>query len=153
MGGTLEASRDSGWLANREYTRLLPYHVQKEACILMKMSHVVCQPVMLFILSSALLPSMYGQTSLSFGQAMQARLSGKGPQKYCDQHCSPDDNKVIAAANEFASHHKELMPSPVNVQGFATYIETNKLDPRERKSYERAYKDLKKEGQLELYAK
>jgi len=108
---------------------------------------------MLLVLSFALLPSTYGQSSLNFGQAIQARLPGNGLHKYCDQHCSPDDNKVVAAANEFASHHKELMPSPVNVQGFATYMEANKLDPRERKSYERAYKDLKKEGQLELYAK
>jgi hypothetical protein len=29
----------------------------------------------------------------------------------------------------------------------------NNLDPRERKSYEKAYKHLKKEGKLELYAK
>ena len=65
----------------------------------------------------------------------------------------PDDNKVIAPANDFAAHHKEFMPSPVNVQSFATYIDANKLDPRERKSYEKAYKDRKKEGQLELYSK
>ena len=77
----------------------------------------------------------------------------KGRTKYCDKNCLPDDNKVIAPANDFAAHHKEFMPSPVNVQSFATYIDANKLDPRERKSYEKAYKDRKKEGQLELYSK
>ncbi len=32
------------------------------------------------------------------------------------------------------------------------YIDIHKLDPREKKSYERAYKDLKKAGQLDLYS-
>jgi len=107
---------------------------------------------MLFVLSLTVFPSTYAQTGASFGQAIQARLFGKG-HKYCDPNCSPDDDKVIAAANDFASHHKEFMPSPVNVQAFTSYIEANKLDARERKSYEKAYKDLKKEGQLELYSK
>src|SRR5438874_1940343 len=33
------------------------------------------------------------------------------------------------------------------------HLETNKLDPRERKSYEKAYRELKKAGKLELYAR
>jgi hypothetical protein len=119
----------------------------------MKMIHAAYLAAIFSLLSFAVLPSVYGQTGASFGQAMQARLFGKGPHKYCDKNCSPDDNKVIASANDFAAHHKEFMPSPVNVQAFVTYIDGNKLDPRERKSYEKAYKDLKKEGQLELYSK
>ena len=89
-----------------------------------KMSHAAYRGVALSVLSFALLPSVYGQTGASFGQAMQARLFGKGPHKYCDKNCSPDDNKVISSANDFAAHHKEFMPSPVNVQAFATYIRT-----------------------------
>lgn len=102
------------------------------------------------VLSFVLLLSMYGQTATagaSFGQSFSKWL-----RKYCDQHCS-DDNKVVAAANEFVAHHRDFMPSPDNAHVVAMYIEANKLDPRDGKSYEKAYKDLKKEGQLELYSK
>jgi|SRR5580658_2049030 hypothetical protein len=109
----------------------------------------------------------------AFGQAMQARAFSKGLRKYCDQHpgedwhyssradghtissghCASDDDKVTALANEFAAHHKDFVRSPANGEAVANYIDVNKLDPRERKSYEKAYKELKKTGQLELYAK
>lgn len=113
------------------------------------------------------------QIGAAFGQAMQAHAFSKGLRKYCDAHpgedwkyrstadghtissghCPSDDDKVTVLANEFAAHHKDFVHSPANGQAVATYIEANKLDPRERKSYERAYKELKKTGQLELYSK
>lgn len=68
-------------------------------------------------------------------------------------HCPTDDDKVTAAANEFVSHHKDFMRTTANAQALVAYAEANKLDPRERKTYERAYKDLKKAGQLGLYDK
>jgi len=113
------------------------------------------------------------QIGAALGQVMQAHAFNKTLRKYCDQHpgenwsnvslvdghtlssghCPSDDDKVTALANEFAAHHKDFVRSPANGQAVATYIETNKLDPREPKSYEKAYKELKKTGQLDLYAK
>jgi hypothetical protein len=115
--------------------------------------------LVLLVLSFALLHSMYTQTmygqtmtfGATFGQAIQAQTFAKN--KNCGQRCSSDAGKVIAAANDFAAHHKDLMPSPDNVRFVAAYIEANQLDPRARKSYEKAYTDLRKEGQLELYSK
>jgi hypothetical protein len=95
---------------------------------------------MLVVLSCALCYSMHGQTA-----AIDTKCKSG--------HCSSDDDKATASLNDFAAHHKDFMRSPDNVRTVAAYIEANKLDPRERKSYEKAYKDLKKEGQLELYAK
>jgi hypothetical protein len=110
----------------------------------------------------------------ALGQAMQARAFSKSLRKYCDQHpgedwsnssraadghtissghCPSDDDKVRALSNEFAAHHKDFVHTSANAQALVTYMETNRLDPRERKSYEKAYKELKKAGQLELYAK
>jgi hypothetical protein len=68
-------------------------------------------------------------------------------------HCPSDDDKAAAVANEFMAHHKDFIHNPTNAQTLVTYLETNNLDPRERKSYEKAYKNLKKAGKLELYAK
>ncbi len=68
-------------------------------------------------------------------------------------HCPSDEEKATARTNEFVAHHKDFMRTTANAQALVSYMETNKLDPRERKSYEKAYKELKKAGQLELYAK
>jgi hypothetical protein len=65
--------------------------------------------------------------------------------------CPTDEQKGVVAANEFMAHHKEFIREPANSQVMVAYLEAHKLDPREEKSYERAYKDLKKSGQLELY--
>jgi hypothetical protein len=95
---------------------------------------------MLAVLSFALCHSMHGQSTATNTNCKSG-------------HCSSANSKVTAAADDFAAHHKDFMRSPDNIRAVATYIEANKLDPRQRKSYEQAYKDLKKEGQLELYAK
>lgn len=105
--------------------------------------------------------------------AMQAHSFSKGLKKYCDAHpgeewhygnkvdgrvlssgrCPTDEDKGLIAANEFMAHHKDYIRCPANSQLMVAYLETHKLDPREQKSYERGYKDLKKDGQLQLYAK
>lgn len=105
--------------------------------------------------------------------AMQAHAFSKGLRKYCNAHpgqewayysradghkissgyCPSDEDKGIAAANEFVSRHGDFMRTPSNSQAMTAYLEDHRLDPREEKSYERAYKDLKKSGRLELYAK
>jgi hypothetical protein len=60
---------------------------------------------------------------------------------------------AVAAVNEFMSSRKDFIPSRANSQIMIAYIKVFKLDPREKKSYERAYKDLKRDGQLDLYAR
>lgn len=68
-------------------------------------------------------------------------------------HCPTDVDKALAAANTFMSKHRDYTSGPANSRALTAYIDAHKLDPREEKSYERAYKDLKKSGQLDLYAK
>lgn len=105
--------------------------------------------------------------------ARQRHAFSKGIKKYCaahpgqdwhyysrrdghvlsSGHCPSDEDKVVAAANEFMAHHKDFKPCDANSKVMVAYIETHNLDPREQKSYERAYKALRKTGQLELYKK
>lgn len=65
-------------------------------------------------------------------------------------HCDDADPKSAAVLNRFLSHNKKLAPTPANAQTLIAYVNYNKLNPREEKSYERAYKSLKQTGQLEL---
>ena len=105
--------------------------------------------------------------------AMQAHAFTKGLKKYCaahpgedwhyysradghvlsSGHCPSDEDKAVAAANEFMARHSDYKPCPENSEALITYIEKNNLDPRNEKSYERAYSELKKNGGLELYSK
>jgi hypothetical protein len=110
---------------------------------------------------------------LGLAAGMQAHAQTKWVRNYCAAHpgegwrwyskadghtissgrCETDGDRAVAAANVFMSHHKEFIPGPANSQVLVAYLETNKLDPRQEKSYERAYKDLKHSGQLDLYKK
>ncbi|MHB1937762.1 MAG: hypothetical protein ACYCOR_14405 [Acidobacteriaceae bacterium] len=105
--------------------------------------------------------------------AMQHHAFSKGVKKYCaahpgqdwhyysgrdghvlsSGHCPSDEDKDVAAANEFMAHHKDFIPCAANSKVMVAYIEVHKFDPREQKSYERAYKALKKSGKLDLYTK
>jgi hypothetical protein len=67
--------------------------------------------------------------------------------------CATDDDKALEAANTFMSRHTDFIKGQANSQVLTAYLATHKLDPREEKSYERAYRDLKKSGQLQLYAR
>ena len=109
----------------------------------------------------------------ALGTAMQAHALSKNLRKYCDAHpgqdwhyysrvdghtissghCPSDEDKAEVAANEFAAHHKEFIRGPANAEAMVSYIQSHNLDPRERKSYERAFSDLKKAGQISLYSK
>ena len=104
---------------------------------------------------------------------MQAHSFNKGLKKYCDAHpgevwhygvvrtgqayrsghCPTNDEKAVQAANEFMARHHEYIPEEQNSHLLTEYVASNNLDPREEKSYERAYRDLKKTGQLRLYVK
>ena len=79
--------------------------------------------------------------------------SGRDGHVLSSGHCPSDEDKDVAAANEFMAHHKDFKPCDANSKVMVAYIQAHSFDPREQKSYERAYKALKKTGQLELYAK
>ena len=107
------------------------------------------------------------------GLAMQRHSFSKGVKKYCaahpgadwhyyskadghvlsSGHCPTEDEKAEAVANEFIARHKDFVPEPANSKVMIAYIESHKLNPLETKSYDRAYKALKKAGQLDLYSK
>lgn len=107
------------------------------------------------------------------GLAMQRHSFSKGVKKYCaahpgadwhyyskadghvisSGHCETEDEKAAAVANEFMSRHKDFIPDPANSKTMVAYFESHKLNPLKNKSYDDAYKALKKAGQLDLYAK
>jgi hypothetical protein len=68
-------------------------------------------------------------------------------------YCPTSEDRAVAAANEFMSKHKEYIAESSNSELLTSYIELHRLDPREEKSYEHAYTDLKKGGHLHLYAR
>ncbi len=68
-------------------------------------------------------------------------------------HCNSDGEKQTIAANEFMAHHRDFKPIAANFKAMTAYIDNHNLDPREKKTYERAYSDMKKSGQLELYSR
>jgi hypothetical protein len=67
--------------------------------------------------------------------------------------CLSDDDKIAEAKGDFLAKHRDFIRNYANAERMTAYLQQNRLDPRERKSYERAYEELKKAGQLELYAK
>jgi len=103
---------------------------------------------------------------------MQAHSLNKKLKKYCETHpnqswtyraadghvlssgnCPPPEDKSATAANAFIAKHKDfIVGDKSNADVMIAYIETHNLNPDEEKSYETAYKDLKKEHQLHLYA-
>jgi hypothetical protein len=102
---------------------------------------------------------------------IQAHAFTKGVRNYCNAHpgeewryfsradghtistgpCPSDADKAGIAAAEFTAHHKDYIKETSNSEAMITYLQHHDLDPRNEKSYEHAYKDLKKSGQLELY--
>jgi hypothetical protein len=105
--------------------------------------------------------------------AMQAHAYSSGLKKFCaahpgqewhyysradghvlsSGHCPSDEDIAVEAANKFRARHKEFISEQSNAQFMTDYLESHRLDPRNEKSYETAYKDLKKAGKLELYSK
>ena len=67
--------------------------------------------------------------------------------------CLSDLDKGFEAATLFRSHHKDFIAGESNAGLMTDYLESHRLDPREEKSYEIAYKDLKRAGMLYLYAR
>jgi hypothetical protein len=98
-------------------------------------------------------------------QAHDAHKLRSDQKTYCEGHpgetgyikgsfyCQTDGDKGVVAANIFVSKHRDYVPEPANSQAMMAYINTHNLDPREERTFERSYKDLKKAGQLHLYAR
>jgi hypothetical protein len=66
-------------------------------------------------------------------------------------HCPSQIEKGVIAANEFMAHHKNYVPCGENSSVMTDYIQQHNIDPKERKSYEQAFNELKKRNQLKLY--
>lgn len=79
----------------------------------------------------------------TWGNAQHVAASGQ---------CPTDESKALTAANTFMSRHKDFIKNKANSEAITAYLDSHNLDPREEKSYERAFKDLKKAGQLQLYS-
>jgi hypothetical protein len=110
---------------------------------------------------------------VGIGRAVQAHRMSNGIKNYCAAHpgqnytwrrnsdgrtmasgyCPTQEDKAVTTANEFVAHHKDYKPCVANSQVMTSYIDSRRLDPREKKTYERAYNEMKRTGQLELYAK
>ena len=68
-------------------------------------------------------------------------------------HCPSDVERGFEAASIFRAHHRDFVAGENNAQQMMSYFEAHQLDPREERSYETAYRDLKKAGKLDLYAR
>lgn len=117
------------------------------------------------------------QQGQQFGQALaaavQMRQFNKDVRNYCAAHpgedwayrsnsdshtmssgrCPSGQEQVNAAAGVFLERHKEFKNVAANADALWAYIQTRNLDPRQEKSFEHAYKSLRKEGKLDLYMK
>jgi hypothetical protein len=105
--------------------------------------------------------------------AMQAHSFNKGLKKYCDAHpgeiwhygrratgdvyssgrCPTEEQIAVEAANTFMARHRDYIANQTNSKFITDYLDSHRLDPRREKSYEVAYKGLKKTGKLVLYAR
>lgn len=115
------------------------------------------------------------QVGSALGSALAANIQAhslnKKLKKYCEAHpnetwtyrngageeissgtCPPPVDKSGVAANAFIAKHKDYVLEKANADAMFDYIEAHNLNPNEEKSYEMAYKDLKKEHKLHLYA-
>ena len=99
---------------------------------------------------------------VGIGSAIRAHSQKKAAKKFCESHpgwtigtmyCPTDEDKGLQAANAFMARHKDYIREPSNSKTLVAYLDTHRLDPREEKSYERAYTDLKKSGELDLYTR
>lgn len=81
------------------------------------------------------------------------RLSRADGRVLSKGHCPSDLEKGFEAASIFRSRHKDFVAGESNAQVMTNYFESHQLNPREEKSYEVAYKELKKAGRLDLYAR
>jgi len=108
-----------------------------------------------------------------FSASVQPPAFSRSIKKYCDAnpgqewhsgskpsgdtptsgYCPTDEDNVVTTSHDFVSHHKDFIPCSANGEAMALYMEEHKLSPLEMKSYEKAYKELKKAGQLKLTAK
>ena len=68
-------------------------------------------------------------------------------------HCPSMAEKASITASIFMSRHKDFIACPENSKVMTEWLEARNLNPLDESSFERAYKDLGKSGQLRLYSK
>lgn len=64
-----------------------------------------------------------------------------------------DGERAVAIVNEFMARHKDLLPCQQNSTAITSYLVAHNLNPLDENSFEKAFKDLRKQGQLKLHAK
>jgi hypothetical protein len=69
-------------------------------------------------------------------------------------HCQTDDERVTALYLMIESRHHEFnAKDPDNIKTVADYVEDHNYDANSWRGWEKAYKELKKQHKLKLYAK
>lgn len=107
------------------------------------------------------------------GLALAAHSNNRTIKKYCGAHpgatwqltsnadghlmasgrCPDDQDKAGEAVGKFMAKHKDYVPGQANSAIMMALIRARNLDPREEKTYERVYNELKKQNVLQLYSK
>lgn len=68
-------------------------------------------------------------------------------------YCPTFNQQISEAVNSVTTRHRDYMPVQANSDAMAKYVTDHRFDPRQQKSWERAYNDLRKQGALQLYAR
>jgi hypothetical protein len=67
-------------------------------------------------------------------------------------HCPPEEEKAVEVATAFMAKHPDFVPGVKNSAVMVAYMQANN-DPIDARAFERAFKDLKKQGKIELRKK
>jgi hypothetical protein len=81
----------------------------------------------------------------------QEKFCKKNPgQVYHGYKCPTEEERSFLTAKRWMDDHPKFHQSDENAKAMVAYMKENKLDPREYKSYNKAFKALKKAGKVEL---
>lgn len=93
----------------------------------------------------------------NLGAGLRARVDERRQWDFCHAHpgqvyegqvCRSWEQQAADTAVAWMGMHHKYAQTPANGTAMAGYIEANGLDPRLYKSYDRAFKELKKQGRV-----
>lgn len=61
-----------------------------------------------------------------------------------------DGERAVAIVNQFLGRHKNFITCPQNATAMTSYLEAHNLSPLRESSFEKAFEDLKRQGQLRM---
>ncbi len=64
-----------------------------------------------------------------------------------------DGERAVAIVSDFMARHKDLLPCQQNSTAITSYLTAHNLSPLDETSFEKAFKDLRKQGQLKLHTR